>query len=203
MTTSIHIHNLQHYILLFFYLYEVCFSINLLSCHNNLVQTDKNIYHYILATTGIYTLFIIGIITVIINHILHNIKYKTFKEHDYITLYILITPDLFLNLIYFFFSTKFGDYKKEYMNSIIFSLYIIPKLLLGFILLIVYVSFCMFIFFILLDKCCCENILCNLVSSCKSNRNRIMNYDSDDNDESDDSNNNRIVINRNYENVIV
>ena len=187
--TSIHIHNLQYYILLFFYLFEICFSINLLGNHNSLIKIDNYVFYYISITLGLYTIFIIGIITIILKNYMYYMKYKAFRQNDLFTIYILLTLDLFLNLIYFFFSNRFKDYKAEYMGNIIFSIYIIPKLLLGIIILVLYISFCIFLIIQMIDYCCCSNLMCNLVEYCKGNRNTIRNYESDD--EGEDTYNNR------------
>ena len=181
MDSKIHIYNLEYYILLSFYLFQIICSVDLLINYNDLVKSDSYVFYYLCITMFVYFIFIIAFATVIINNLLYYSRYKALKQNDLTCIYILVTPELLLILIYFFFTPRFKNYKGDYMNNLTFNIYIIPKIIFAFIILILYVSFCLFLIIQLLDNCIWNNIIRNFVEYCRGNRRTIRNYRSDNN----------------------
>lgn len=177
---KIHSHNFKIYFLLSYYLYLLICTIDLLVIENELMKIDNLVFHYLKFTLILYSLFGIILITMIISNVIYYSKYNVLKDNDIGCMLILITPDLILNATYFFFSVRFKEYKEDYIDNTLFRFYIIPKLILGLILLFIYLGLCIIFLIYMLDVCCFSKIIYNTISYCKGERKTICNYNSDD-----------------------
>lgn len=168
--------NLFKKILIVIYTYFIIINIELLTLEEETMKLDMTIYYYLKITVLIYFSYIIYLFIQILDEYLKR-KYNIIIEPNTISVFFFTSMliDCILTVMYFLANRRFIiNYKEDYLLNKLFLAYIIPKMIISSVITIIFLLSILYGCLYIIDGCCCDKLIFNIIDYCRGNRNQIF-----------------------------